>query len=350
MRGVSQISPPIRILLVSAVAFLAAWMLFLRPSDNTSSVSTPKPPPTAPGQKGLTNAVDKAKGAAAAQESRDQKVQQATGGEQAGTAQAPSSTATKAATGQGNTANAAAAKAAAGDLPRPVLKAIADRKVLVLLFWNPKSADDRAVRRAVAKVDRWDGAVFVRTANIKSVSRYGRITRGADVEQSPTVVVVDRKLKAERLVGYVDTRTIDQSVVDAIRNSGTLIKAAYLRKINDVCLSAGNHIFAIPQPNGPGAQMQAAATGLQHRFARFSARFKAIPAPKKFRAFKRASVRDLNALAPVYAGFAAKVGNGKSVPAIVAAARTYLPREARISKRWNARMDKRHVLSCGSNF
>src|SRR3712207_9151757 len=33
-RGMSQISPPIRILLVCAVAFLAAWMLFLRPKDD----------------------------------------------------------------------------------------------------------------------------------------------------------------------------------------------------------------------------------------------------------------------------------------------------------------------------
>ena len=36
-RGMSQISPPIRILLVCAVAFLAAWMLFLRPSADAGA-------------------------------------------------------------------------------------------------------------------------------------------------------------------------------------------------------------------------------------------------------------------------------------------------------------------------
>ena len=33
----SQISPPIRILLICAVAFMAAWMLFLRPKDDAGA-------------------------------------------------------------------------------------------------------------------------------------------------------------------------------------------------------------------------------------------------------------------------------------------------------------------------
>ena len=38
--------------------------------------------------------------------------------------------------------------------PLRVLRAIGDRKVVVLLFWNPKAADDRAVRKALAGIDR----------------------------------------------------------------------------------------------------------------------------------------------------------------------------------------------------
>src|SRR5829696_4398244 len=39
----SQISPPIRILLVCTLAFMAAWMLFLRPKDDagTPAAATP---------------------------------------------------------------------------------------------------------------------------------------------------------------------------------------------------------------------------------------------------------------------------------------------------------------------
>jgi hypothetical protein len=45
----SQISPPIRILLVCAVAFMAAWMLFLRPKSDADTPAASNPAPaTAP--------------------------------------------------------------------------------------------------------------------------------------------------------------------------------------------------------------------------------------------------------------------------------------------------------------
>ena len=102
-----------------------------------------------------------------------------------------------------------------------------------MLFYNNRSSDDRAVRRALSKVDHYGGQVFVDAHWIKSVSRYQAITRGVDVEQSPTIVVADRNLKAETLVGYVDRETIDQAVVDAIRASGgSLISNPYFRKLD----------------------------------------------------------------------------------------------------------------------
>jgi len=44
MRGVSQISPPIRIVLVATIGLIAAWMLFLRPSADVETT----PPPAEP--------------------------------------------------------------------------------------------------------------------------------------------------------------------------------------------------------------------------------------------------------------------------------------------------------------
>ena len=76
----SQISPPIRILLVCAVAFMAAWMLFLRPKDDagTPAAATPSPaanrPVEAGGEKAdnpiAGKAVEKANEATAAQDAR----------------------------------------------------------------------------------------------------------------------------------------------------------------------------------------------------------------------------------------------------------------------------------------
>ena len=89
-------------------------------------------------------------------------------------------------------------------------------------FWNNRSADDRAVapraqaRRATYGKQRLRGRA--RRSRTSPATR--PITRGVDVEQSPTIVVVDANLKAETLVGYVDRDTINQAVVDALRASG----------------------------------------------------------------------------------------------------------------------------------
>jgi hypothetical protein len=223
----SQISPPIRILLVCAVAFLAAWMLFLRPKDDAGTPAAANPSPTAsqpvdaggPKAESLAGkAVEKANEATAAQDAR---AEQLAGG--AGeTAAAPSATATTP-----TEEPAAGAKpgkltkkaAEAGGLPLRVLRALGERKVVVLLFWTPKAAEDKAVRSALRGIDRHDGKVLAHATHVRRIAAYGQITRGADVEQSPTVVVVDRNRKVETLVGYVDQVTIDQAVTDALRNS-----------------------------------------------------------------------------------------------------------------------------------
>jgi predicted nucleotidyltransferase len=225
----SQISPPIRILLVSAVAFLAAWMLFLRPKDDagTPAASNPAPatrPVEAGGQKAESlagKAVEKANEATAAQDARAEQLAGGAG-ETAATPSTSSATATPSA--DSATPGAEPAKltknvAAAGGLPVRVLHALADRKVVVLLFWQPKAAEDKAVRKALNGVDRHKGKVLAQAAHIKRIAAFGQITRGANVEQSPTIVVVDRNRKVETLVGYVDRMTIDQAVTDALRNS-----------------------------------------------------------------------------------------------------------------------------------
>ena len=75
----SQISPPIRIVLVAAIALIGAWMLFLRPKTETPPV--PQQPPTAPGVKGLAKDIAKAKEASKTSDAANAKIQAATGGQ-----------------------------------------------------------------------------------------------------------------------------------------------------------------------------------------------------------------------------------------------------------------------------
>jgi hypothetical protein len=225
----SQISPPIRILLVGAVAFRAAWMLFLRPKDDagTPATATPTAPSSRPVEAGgaksdslAGKAVEKANEATAAQDARAEELAGGAG-ETAATPTAPAATA--ATPGEPGTAaepgKLTKKAAAAGGLPLRVLRGLADRKVVVLLFWSPKAAEDKAVRESLTGIDRHKGKVLAHATHVKRIAAYGQITRGADVEQSPTVVVVDRNRKVETLVGFVDRVTIDQAVTDALRNS-----------------------------------------------------------------------------------------------------------------------------------
>jgi hypothetical protein len=143
---------------------------------------------------------------------------------------------------------------ALASLPKDVRKAIKQRKVLALLFWNNRSYDDRAVRRELKHVSTYGKQVFVVARPIKNVARYQAITRGVDVEQSPTIVVVDSNLKAVTLVGYVDRDTIDQAVVDAIRASGgSLIKNPYFRRLDAICASGNQQVKALQQPSAAAA-------------------------------------------------------------------------------------------------
>ncbi|HEX4108062.1 MAG TPA: hypothetical protein VHX88_08000 [Solirubrobacteraceae bacterium] len=106
--------------------------------------------------------------------------------------------------------------AAAGNPAAPLIDDMHAGKVVVLLFWNPASSDDRAVHSALAHLGTHDGRVVVASAPVSQVAAYGQITRGVPIEQSPAVVVIDRQGQAVTLTGYQDTTDIAQAVGDAL--------------------------------------------------------------------------------------------------------------------------------------
>ncbi len=177
----SQISPPIRILLVCAVALLAAWMLVLKPGPATVEATA------APAAVAVTTTAP-ANATAAATEAAAPAAQPA--------------------------ADLDAARKAG--MPERLVSALADHKILAVLFWNPKAADDRAVRAQLRSVATGKDVV-VHVAPVSDVARYQAIAGGVDVQQSPTVVVVDRNLQAEALVGYSHASAIAQAIDDARR-------------------------------------------------------------------------------------------------------------------------------------
>jgi hypothetical protein len=112
---------------------------------------------------------------------------------------------------------AAPHKATIQGLPAPVGRAVAADKVVVMLFWNPRSTDDRAVKAALAGVSTRHGAVAKFTDTLPHFSRYTRLTGQNVVTQTPTVLVLDKHKQVKTATGYLDTATVDQLVVDALR-------------------------------------------------------------------------------------------------------------------------------------
>ena len=105
---------------------------------------------------------------------------------------------------------------AATAAPAAVQRALASGKVVVLLFWNHRSTDDRAVRDELSHVSTHGGRALIAAAPVDDVSRYSDVTTGVQVLQSPTVVVVDRQRRASTLVGYNDRFGIGQAVLNAL--------------------------------------------------------------------------------------------------------------------------------------
>ena len=359
----SQISPPIRILLVAVIGLIAVYMLFLRPKTEEATPAAAAPAATTPVPAKDPNATTSSKpGSAVNQAVRgadnaSARADAAAGGAVAetegGTATAPGTvpgaTTTVPATGAATTGTTTTGPSAApapvtketlSRLPKDVRRPVAKHKVLVLLFYNNRSSDDRAVRRALSKVDRFGGQVFVDAHWIKNVSRYQAIARGVDIEQSPTIVVADRNLKAETLVGYVDTETIEQAVVDAIRASGgSLIKNPYFRKLDSVCMSAAQQVHALPQPTST-AGLSAYLTGSLAISADADKKVAAIKPPQKlkgfhgrFQAYGAASTRVVKRAAV----------KAKSQPA--AAMRNLTVQGKRLDKKFVAK-NGAHGLSC----
>jgi hypothetical protein len=305
---VSQISPPIRILLVLTVAVMGVYMLFLRPKPEVA-----EPPTAAPNTQTSAPAVSKpGKIAEAAQGAVNAangqlKSQESVDGVDAGESAASTTSATKAT--KGATAVAAATGVDLKGLPKPVAHAIRKHKTLVLLFWNGQSADDKAVHKAVKHVDRWNGRVFVHTASIKHIAKYGRIARGVDVEQSPTIVVADRDLHAETLVGYVDSLTIEQAVVDAFRNTTGVFTDPYLRKVDAVCRQYRGAFDRVPNRFTTSPTKFAAMVRRQGDiYQLFAADFAAVKAPKHWRTFRTATVADNKASVSYFTGLGTYLG------------------------------------------
>jgi hypothetical protein len=109
-------------------------------------------------------------------------------------------------------------KLPAGVSPRilPVVRALGQDQVVVLLFSQNDSADDSATRAAVNGVKGMKG-VAVFNAGIDQLALYRPILANVGVSQVPAVVVVRPGHQAQLLEGFIDKSSLRQAVADALQ-------------------------------------------------------------------------------------------------------------------------------------
>ena len=293
---VSQISPPLRIVLVAVIGLLAAWMLFLRPKTEPAPAPTPAPA-TAPGVTGLSKAVDKAKDASAASDKANEKVQKATGDDaakaDAGKSGSAKETAPQFVTGRELPLEPLTAEQTK-DLPKVIVKALDKRQVFVVgVFdtkekrWARMARDDRAVRRELSETNRYKGEVVATSSTLGKLSSLNAVIGDLGVTQTPSVVVVDRNRKAVVLTGFVERNAINQAIADARRNSTEVrITDPYVRTLNRTCANLDIRLDRFDLP-ATRAQIKPASRRFGRLISQYRTKFASLKAPAKYKPIQR---------------------------------------------------------------
>jgi hypothetical protein len=233
-----NVSRPLIALLVASVAFLAVWMVALKPSSGGSGGSG------SGGSSAYQSAIAKAHqavatsdaasaahggtvpGSPAAKPSASQ-TSRSTPTPSAPTASAPTAStptvspavathgATKLTTRPAPTA-ARHAPATPAQRLSTVEQALRTNKVLALLFYNRAAADDRAVKQELASVPTRKTHVVKLAVPLTELAQYTVVTNQVPVSASPTLVLIDRTQHATTIVGFADRFEIAHRVDDAL--------------------------------------------------------------------------------------------------------------------------------------
>jgi hypothetical protein len=91
---------------------------------------------------------------------------------------------------------------------------LAQGKTVLIFFWNPKGADDRAVNRELGKLPH-ALRIAVDRARSNAVATFGTITRGVQVYGTPTLLVVNKHGQVKTLTGLQSTFTIAEAIREA---------------------------------------------------------------------------------------------------------------------------------------
>jgi hypothetical protein len=276
MAQLKLIPRPLQIALVATIVLFAVWLVVLRGHSSSGESSSPPassaqpassaraPAPgapsssskaspsgsstyhgSAPGVAGLTRAIAKARGAAAASERNTRALQQkeaqagggpthtpSTGAHPSSAAAsaspparaapaktAPAKGAPSAASKHPSTSTSSARARAGSPVMQPRVEAELEHGQLVaILLWNPKGAVDKVVRRELQAARHAFGArLAVHAARSSQVGSFGTFTRAVQVLGTPTILLINRRGATSSVTGLNDAFSIEQAIREAQR-------------------------------------------------------------------------------------------------------------------------------------
>jgi hypothetical protein len=240
----ANLPKPLIGLLLGTVAFFAIWMVALKPSSSstggspsgvgqyqsainkahqavqtsnaanaklgapTATVNAPKPSTSAVS---APKSVTTAKAAPARPAKRAATAKPAT----APKTTAPKTTAAKPAPAHQPAAAKPSAPSVASELSA-LHNAVANHEVVAVLFYNPASADDQAMKKELAAVPTHHGEVFTLAVPVSELTQFAAITAQVPVVTAPTLILIDPARQATTLTGFASQLELNQRVADAL--------------------------------------------------------------------------------------------------------------------------------------
>jgi hypothetical protein len=259
----AQLSRPYQLGLLGIVLLAAVWLVLFQGHSSSSGTGAGSSAPTvqtvttstataapkhasggskiykgsAPGVEGLTKAISKAEGAvktsqqnakaleeksaAASNESAAaSKSSSAPATHTTSSAASPTSSAKSTPTSAAKPTHATAVKPSSSNSStlanqKAVEAELASGKIALILFWDPRGSDDKAVHRAVQQLNKSHLKIAVNYAGAAEVATFGSITRGIQVYGTPTLLVVNKKGQTTTLTGLQDDFAIEQAISEA---------------------------------------------------------------------------------------------------------------------------------------
>lgn len=213
-------------LLVGTVVFFALWLVALKPSGSSSSGSSSSSQGLGQYQSDINKAhqavqISNASNAASGNDGTSPAASSpaASGGSAPATkATATTSSTTRSASKPSLPVTSKTGQHSPAAMARlsTVQRALAQHKVVAMLFFNPQAADDQAVKQELAGVPTHHGQVVKLTIPLSEASNFTAVTQQVPVNFSPTLVLIAPNGQAGEIVGYSDQFEIAQRVDDAL--------------------------------------------------------------------------------------------------------------------------------------